>query len=458
MVAHGMSQTPDPLEGRPGAEAPGRIGRAGSAIRGLALDLSPLRESRDYRFLWFGELISSTGSQITVVALPFQIYLLTRSPLAVGMIGLVQVVPLVVFSILGGALADRFDRRKLILVTEVGLAGTSVLLLLGALSPHPPLWYLYTVTGGFAGLFGVNTPTRSASIPNLVSRRRLPAALALNQVLFNSSVLVGPALAGLILAIGGLRHPDVGLRWAYGIDALSYTAAFGSTLLIRPLPPKREEGTDAPTGWHAVREGFSFLRGKRVLLSTFLIDLDAMIFGMPRALFPVLAFTVFHVGPEKLGLLYAAPAAGALAGALTTGWVGRIRHQGRAVICAVVIWGAAVAAFGVSGRFFWLALLFLAIAGAADVISAVFRGTILQLSVPDSLRGRLSAVHIMVVSGGPRLGDVEAGAVAALVSPVFSVVSGGLACIVGAFALAALIPQFWRYHAEDVPSYEGGGS
>src|SRR5207247_6968656 len=203
------------------------------------------------------------------------------------------------------------------------------------------------------------------------------------------------------------------------------------------------------TGWREIKEGFCYLRGKRLLISTFLVDLDAMIFGMPRALFPVLALTVFRVGPRGLGLLYAAPATGALIGALTAGWVGRVRQQGRAVVWAVALWGAAITFFGLSGRLFGLALVFLAFAGAADVISAVFRGSILQLSVPDSLRGRLSAVHIMVVTGGPRVGDAEAGIVAALVSPWFSVVAGGVACVTGVLALPLAYPELWRYHSPE---------
>jgi predicted MFS family arabinose efflux permease len=214
------------------------------------------------------------------------------------------------------------------------------------------------------------------------------------------------------------------------------------------MPPRREEEGRLPA-WRAVKEGFAYLRSRRVLISTFLIDLDAMIFGMPRAVFPVLALTVFHVGPQGLGLLYAAPAMGALAGALTTGWVGRVRHQGRAVIWAVVLWGAAITAFGLSGRFFLLGLGFLAFAGAADVISAVFRGTILQSTVPDALRGRLSAINIIVVTGGPRLGDVETGVVASLVSPWFAVVSGGVACVLGALLVARRFPELARHHADD---------
>jgi MFS family permease len=411
-------------------------------VRGLAIDVTPLRRSRDFRLLWTGQLISMTGRMITTVALPFQVFLLTRSSLAVGMIGLVELVPLVVFGIAGGPIADRMDRRLLLLLTEAGLVGTSSLLLLGALGGHPALAYVYGVAGLQAGLLGVNAPTRSAAIPNLVPREHLPSAMALSQVLYNTSMIVGPAVAGLILA-------HLGVPWAYGIDVLSYSASITAVLLLRPMPPRRDEEAETTTGWAAIKEGFAYLRGRRVLISTFLIDLDAMIFGMPRAVFPVLALTVFHVGPQGLGWLYAAPAIGALVGALTAGWVGGVRHQGRAVIWAVVLWGAAIMAFGLSGRFFLLGLGFLAFAGAADVISAVFRGTILQLSVPDALRGRLSAINIMVVTGGPRLGDVEAGAVASLISPWFSVVSGGVACVIGAVLLARKYPELGRYHSDD---------
>jgi MFS family permease len=416
-------------------------------VRGLAVDVTPLRQSRDFRMLWLGELVSTMGRQITVVALPFQVYLLTRSPLAVGMIGLVEVVPLVASTIAGGAIADRMDRRKLILVTEFGMAATSALLLVGVLVGQPHLWYLYTVAGLQAAIAGVNNPSRSAAVPSLVPREQLPAALALNQVLFTSSMIVGPAVAGLIL--GAFGNTRTGLAWAYGTDIATFTVAIWSVIRMRPIRPKRDEAeAKGASGWSEIKEGFAYLRGQRTLISTFLIDLDAMIFGMPRALFPVLALTVFNVGPRGLGLLYAAPAAGALIGALTTGWVSRVKHQGRAVLWAVAMWGAGITFFGLSGGFFPLALFFLAFAGAADVISAVFRGSILQLSVPDALRGRLSAVHIMVVTGGPRLGDAEAGIVASLVSPWFSVVSGGVACVLGVLVVARAYPELWRHQAK----------
>jgi MFS family permease len=441
----------DSEEGRTGSA---RLARAVAAMRGLAIDITPLRRSREFRALWFGTMVSVTGRQITVVALPLQVFLLTGSPLAVGLIGLVQVVPLVVASIAGGAIADRTDRRLLLLLTELGLLATSAMLLAGAIVGEPPLWYLYGVTALQAAVFGVNTPTRSAIVPNLIPRDLLPAALALGQVAFNSTMVAGPALAGLIL--GAFPDPKTGLVWAYAADVATFLAALAAVLLLPALPPARDRADDSSTGWQDVKEGFAYLWKRRVLIATFLIDLDAMIFGMPRALFPVLALTVFSVGPEGLGLLHAALAAGALAGALTAGWVGRVKHQGRAVIWAVAAWGVAIIGFGLSGDLFALALLFLALAGAADVISAVFRSTILQLSVPDALRGRLSAAHIMVVTGGPRLGDVEAGLVASLVSPLFSVVSGGLACVLGVLVITRLYPELGRYHSRRLTEPEMG--
>src|SRR5918996_517598 len=419
---------------------PSRMARAGARIRGLALDLTPLRESREFRLLWFGEVISHTGRHITVVALPFQVYNQTRSALAVGMIGLVQVVPLLVCSIVGGVVADATDRRKVLLVTQVGLTAGSLVLVAGALAGDPPLWLLYGAAALIAAFSGLQEPARIAAIPTLVPSNRLSSAIVLNQVLFQFSDVVGPAIGGLILA-------RFGLAWAYGVDVLTFLAALITLAAMRPMPASRAE--DEPRGIAALQEGFRYLKGRRVIQSTFWVDLNAMIFGMPRALFPILAAETFHVGPTGLGLLYSAPAAGALVGALSTGWVTHVRHQGRAVLWAVAIWGAAIVAFGLSTQGFWLALGFLAIAGAADVISAVFRGTILQSAVPDRLRGRLSSIHFAVVVGGPRLGDTEAGLVAQLTSPVFSVVSGGAACVVGVAALALLVPQFARYHAGD---------
>jgi MFS family permease len=407
-------------------------------VRRSMLDLTPLRISRDFRLLWFGELVSHTGRQITLVALPYQIYQLTGSPLAVGMIGLVQLVPLVLFSLVGGAVADAVDRRRLLLFSQAGSMAASLLLVGGALVERPPLWFLYMAAALSSASSAFDAPARSAAIPNLVPRDRLSSAIALNQLLFQVNDVAGPAIGGLIIA-------RLGLAWTYAIDAVTFLAAIAALLAMRPMPPGRE-GTRPPI-LRAVREGFAYLKGRRVLQSTFVVDLNAMIFGMPRALFPVLAKEAFRVGPAGLGLLYAAPAAGALVGALFTGWVRHVRHQGRAVLWAVAVWGVAIIAFGFSTGAFWLALGWLAVAGAADVISAIFRSTILQSSVPDSLRGRLSSIHIMVVVGGPRLGDLEAGVVAQFTSPVFSVVSGGIACVAGVAILALAVPKLRRYHA-----------
>ena len=281
-------------------------------------------------------------------------------------------------------------------------------------------------------------PTRAAITPRLLSPELLPSAIALNQVVWNSTALIGPAVAGVVIT-------RFGLAWAYGVDVMSYLAMLAAAIGIRPVPPEGAEG--AKTGWAAVREGFAFLKGRRVLQSTFAIDIVAMVFGMPRALFPILALTQFHRGESAVGLLFAAPAVGALIGALTTGWVKHVKHQGRAVIWAVVVWGAGITGFGLVATNLWLGLFFLAVAGAADVISAVFRTTILQLSTPDHMRGRLSGIHILVVTGGPRLGDLEAGLVAQAFSPWASVVSGGLLCIAGAGLVAWIYPELRRYHA-----------
>ncbi len=404
--------------------------------RRLLADLTPLRASRDFRLLFAGNSVSYLGRQLTVVAIPYQVFTITDSSLAVGMIGLVTVVPLVALSLAGGAIADAMDRRRLMLITQVLSAATSAGLALNASSSSPQLWPIYGLAALSAGLAGVDMPARSATIPRLVGRELYPSAAALGQVQFQVGQVIGPALAGVIIS-------QVSLAAAYWIDVASFAAAVLAILMIAPQPP---EGGGTRASLASIKEGLRYVKGRRLLVGTFLIDIDAMVFGMPRALFPALGTGFFGGGPLTVGLLYAAPGAGALIGALLTGWVGSVRRQGRAVIVAVIVWGAAIAAFGLVP---WLpvGLFMLALAGAADVVSAVFRNTILQLSVPDGLRGRLSSVHIAVVTGGPQLGDAEAGAVAAVTSPRFSVVSGGLACILGVAALVRWVPELARYDA-----------
>jgi MFS family permease len=404
-------------------------------LRGILLDVEPLRRDRDFRLLWLGQVISGVGRQVTVVALAFQLYVLTGSTLAVGLLALVQLVPILIFALGGGAISDAVDRRRLLLVTQLGLAFASGSLFLLAATPGAPIWGYYAVAFVGAGLGAVDQPARSSALPRLVPRERLPAAIALNQLGFQAMSVAGPALGGLLLV-------TVGVAAAFAFDAVTFAAAIVALLLIAPIPP--HPGASRPS-LATIAEGLRFVRRRPVVLSSFVIDLVAMVFGMPTALFPALALDVFRVGPAGVGLLAAAPAAGALVGAALTGWVGRIRRPGRAVIVAVAGWGLAITAFGLSVWSFPLALLFLALAGAADVFSAVLRSAIVQLETPDEIRGRVVGVHILVVTSGPRLGDAEAAAVAAVVGPQLSVVSGGILCLVGLVAVVRRFPELGRY-------------
>jgi MFS family permease len=403
-------------------------------VRRLFLDTAPLRDHREFRLLWIGQVVSGMGSQITRIALPFQVYVLTGSTLAIGALVLAQLIPILVFSLGAGSVADAVDRRRLLVVTQVGMALTSLALVALAVIPSPPLIAIYGVAFVAAGLGSVDGPTRSAAIPRLVTPEHLPAAIALNQLNYQAASVVGPAIGGLLLA-------TVGLAGAYSADVLSFGASLAALLVIRPLPPI---GRVTRPGIAAIREGLRYAADRPVILSTFAIDLVAMIFGMPTALFPVLALDVFKVGPVGVGLLAAAPGVGAFFGAMLSGWVSRVRRTGRAVALAVVVWGLAIAGFGLATFSFPLALLLLAIAGAADVLSAVFRAMIIQLEAPDELRGRVMSIQMLVVTSGPRMGDLEATGVAAIFGAQVSVVSGGLLCLVGVAAVTRVFPELWR--------------
>ncbi|MDA8236848.1 MAG: MFS transporter [Chloroflexi bacterium] len=404
-------------------------------LRGILLDVEPLRRDRDYRLLWIGQLVSGGGRQVTVVALPFQLYVLTGSTLAVGLLALVQLVPILAFALGGGAIADAVDRRRLLLATQLGLAAASTAFFWLALTPGTPVWTYYAVAFVAAGLGAVDQPARTSAIPRLVPVARLPAAIALNQLGFQAMAVAGPALGGVLIA-------TIGVAAAFFVDAVTFGAAILALLVIAPIPPHPDA---ARPSLGTVAVGLRFVRGRRVVLSTFVIDLVAMVFGMPTSLFPALALGVFAAGPAGVGLMVAAPAAGALVGAALSGWVGRLVHPGRAVIGAVAVWGVAITAFGLSTFSFALALAFLAVAGAADVFSAVLRSAIVQLDTPDALRGRVASIHILVVTSGPRLGDAEAAAVAAVVGPQLSVVSGGILCLVGLAGVVRRYPELRRY-------------
>lgn len=404
----------------------------------MAIDVTPLRVSREYRHLWLGLIATTTGSQFTIVAVFVQITRLTGSEVAVGASGLVWLVGLVVGTLLFGQIIDAWDRRRLLVLAQFGLAVAAAVLLVGSTFEDPPLPLVYGALAIAAAFSALDSPTRSAMTPRLVGAELIPAAQALNQVVWNGAGLLGPAVAGIVIG-------RFGLTAAYTIDLASILLMLVAALTLPSILPEGRGGN--ATGRAAIREGFAFVRSNRLIRSTFVIDLIAMIFGMPRALFTFLIVEQFGRSEELVGLLFSAPAVGAFVGAMTSGWTRRIDRQGLAVIWAVAAWGAAIALFGWSGSRLWLGLLALALAGWADVISAIFRSTILQLGVPDRLRGRMSGIHILVVTGGPRLGDMEAGLVAKAVSPTFSVVTGGLACIVGAGLVALRYPELRHYRA-----------
>lgn len=402
------------------------------------IDISPLRESVPYRALWLGQIVSLMGSNMRMVAVAWQVFEITGSTVAVGLVGLAEVVPLIVFSIIGGALVDTRDRRRLIAGAEIGLMLTSGALAAVAFSADPSVLLIYVITAIASALNAIDRPARSSLVPHLVPEGKLTAAMALRQVLFQTTTIIGPAVGGVLIA-------TFDLGWVYIVDALTFVAALYALRWI-PLIPM--EVTEPTTQIQTILEGLRFAARTPVLMSIFVIDLVAMIFGMPRAVFPALSESTFHMGPQGVGLLYAAPAVGALIGALTTGWVTNVGRQGLAVLLSVAAWGAAITLAGLSTFSIALTLLFLALAGAADVFSAVFRGTILLERTPPALLGRVNSLNIMVVTGGPRLGDVEAGLVAGVVGPAPSIVVGGLACLVGTGAVAAWFPSLRDHRAK----------
>ncbi len=429
-----MSTDPAPAASRAATlqRAAGLRGR----VRRIALDVTPLRVSRPFRNLLAGDAVSVVGTQVTAVAVPIQVYEQTGSAFAVGLVGLAGLLPLVLLGLYGGAVADAVDRRRLVLATTVGQAVLSAVLLAQAVAGLGWTWLLYAVVAAQAGLFALDSPARQAFVPRLLPPALLPAANALRQVEFNIGVTVGPLLAGVIVG----RY---GFGAAYGLDAVSFTASLWA---VAALPSMAPEGGGRRAGLASVVEGLRFLGTRPVLLLTFVVDLVAMVFAMPRALFPAIATQVYGGGAQTAGMLYSALAAGALLGALGGGWFGRVHRQGVAVLAAIVCWGLAVTLFGLTSQL-WLGLLMLALAGASDMVSAVFRSAILQTAAPDEMRGRLGGVFIVVVAGGPRLGDARAGGGAALVGLQGAVVAGGLACVGLTLAVAAVVPRFRAYDA-----------
>jgi MFS family permease len=406
-------------------------------LRHLALDTRPLRESRDFRRLWLGQAVSYLGNMVTFVAVPFQLYQLTHSTLQVGLLSICDAVPLLLFAAVGGTIADRLDRRRVVFWSELGLAGVAGLLAVNAFVASPQAWALYVLAGVGTSMWALGSPAFRALMPGLVPPEQLAASQALQSIYSSTAAIAGPALGGLLIAA-------IGFRWTYTIDAASFGASILAVALVAPAPPK---GKVTQQTLESLREGWRFLRRQPVILGTFVLDTNAMVFGMPQALFPAIAAQHFNGGARVVGVLYAAPSAGALLAALTSGWVAHVRRQGAAVAAAIVVWGAAIAAFGFATAL-WVGVVTLALAGLADEFSAILRSTILFSCTPDSMRGRMQGFELAQVASTPALGNVEAGVVASLTSLRLSVVSGGLASIVGAAAVLAAIPSLVRYDSK----------
>jgi MFS family permease len=410
--------------------------RAMPRLPRITADLTPLRASRELRLLVLGNFVSGMGTQAALVALPYQVYVQTHSALKTGLLGAAELGPLVLMALVGGALADRVDRRRLLLLDQIALVLIACALCALALAGSPPLGALYVLAGLLAGFGAIQNVTRSAIVPNLVEPERLHAALAVNFGLYQLTMVIGPALGGLLIGVAGIAA-------AYGVDAVSCFAMVFALLGMAPQLPHRSDA-ERPSIRRSIGDGLSFVRRSQALMGSFAIDLVAMTFGMPRALFPVLAVGVYGAGAGGTGLLFAAVSAGATVAALTTRWLDRVHRLGRIVIGAVLVWGLAIALAG-SANGLWFAAALLAVAGAADSVSAVCRAIINQTVTPDAMRGRMSSVFSLVVTSGPRLGDIESGAVASLTSARFSMASGGLACLAGTAAVVAAFPALASY-------------
>ncbi|MFE0778759.1 MFS transporter [Streptomyces sp. NPDC058861] len=408
----------------------------GRERRRLLADLTPLRTSADYRRLWFGNTVSWVGQGMTALAVSLQVYDITGSPFSVGLVGLFSLVPLVVFGLYGGAIADTVDRRKLDLASAAGSAVLSIALAGAAFAGFHRVWFLYAIVALQAVCAALNSPARSAMIPRLLPPEQLRAANALNSMVMTFGTLVGPSLGGLIVGLAGYQA-------AYLVDAVAFTASLYAMWRLPSMLPDRK-GTERAS----VLDGLRFLATRPNLRMTFFSDFCAMILAHPRALFPAVAVLWYGGDAKTAGLLVAAPAFGALLGGILSGWQGRIRHHGQAILIAVACWGTAIAVFGLT-RNLWLGLLFLALAGYSDTVSMIFRNTMMQVAAPDEMRGRLQGVFIVVVAGGPRLGDFLAGSAAGLTSPAVAITGGGIACVVAVGLLALYGRGFRRYDALD---------
>jgi len=424
--------TPDPLEA---SEAGARRGWARRVFGAVALDVTPLKGSREFRLLFAGQAVSFFGTMMTFVALPWQVYKLTGSTLATGLLGVAEFVPIFLMAFVGGALADSVDRRRMVRLTEALLALGTLALVFNSLLARPRVWVLFVCAALFAALNGLQRPSLDALVPRLVPAEQIPAAAALRSLGVTISMIGGPALGGLLVA-------TVGPAVTYSIDFVTFAASLAALWAMRAVPPPA--GADRPS-LRSVVEGLRYARSRPELLGTYLVDINAMFFGMPMALFPAVAE---GFGGASVGLLYAAPAFGAMCVTLTSGWTSRVNRHGLCVALAAACWGAAIVGFGLAGRL-WLALACLALAGAADMVSGLFRMTIWNQTIPDHLRGRLAGIEVVSYTTGPLLGNAEAGIAAGLFGVRTSIVSGGVLCVAGTALLVLLLPRLIRYDGRE---------
>jgi MFS family permease len=402
------------------------------AVGSLAIDAGLLRRRRDFGLLVAGQAISEAGSMATFVAVPFQVYELTGSSLAVGLLGVAEFVPVIVLALVGGALADAFDRRRLVQIAEMGAALVAGALLVNSVLPDPQVWVLYVCSALMAGFTAIRRPPLDALIPRLVERDELKAASAIQFSLHNLAAISGPAFGGVLIAAAGLGV-------TYGVDVVSFVLSLLVLTVMRTPPPPADA---EPPSLRTIVDGVRYAVSRQELIGTYLVDMNAMFFGMPMALFPAIAKG--YGGAEVLGLLYAAPSVGSIVVTLTSGWTRHVHRHGRAVVYGAAAWGLAIVGFGFADAL-WLALACLAVAGGMDTISGIFRSAMWNETIPDHLRGRLAGVEMISWSSGPLLGDAEAGIVAALTTVRTSVVAGGIACVAGTAALALALPRFWSY-------------
>ncbi|GAA2783463.1 MFS transporter [Saccharopolyspora taberi] len=422
-----------------GGEAVREPGRTRSRLSKVLIDTRPLKYPA-YRRLWLSNIVTSVGAQVSAVAVPQQVFNLTGSSAYVSLAAMFGLAPLLVFGLWGGAVADAVDRRRLLMVTNGGLAVTSVLLWAVAAAGFNTVWLVLVLFAAQQTFFAVNMPTRGAAIARLLPAHLLPSAQALGSTVFQIGAITGPLLAGMLL-------PLLGLPVLYLIDAVALCAALWAVYRMPPLPPN--DGAPTSAGLRSILDGFRYLTLQKVLLASFLMDIIAMVFGMPRALFPEMAERTFGDPPGggvALGLLFAAIPVGSFAFALFSGWLHRVRRHGVGVTIGVVAWGLAVIGFGLSDSI-WLAVLFLAIAGGADLISAVYRSSMLQTAATDEMRGRMQGVFTVVVAGGPRLADALHGVGGATFGTGAAVAWGGVLVVVLAILAVVCLPAFWRYLA-----------